>query len=76
MVPSGSVCEYDDYFHDGHYHDKPDYFDYDDLGDFDSYLSVYGFVGPDNYELYHDLHGPDDCGIYCVSRGDVGVVRQ
>ena len=28
MVPSGSVCEYDDYFYDGHYDDRPDYFDY------------------------------------------------
>ena len=74
MVPSGSVCDYDDYFYDGHYDDKPDYFDYDDPGDFDSYPSVYGFVGPDNYKLYHDLHGPDDCGVYCVSRGDVSVV--
>ena len=69
MVPSGSVCDYDDYFYDGHYDDEPDYFDYDDPGDFDSYPSVYGFVGPGNYKLYHDLHGPDDCGVYCVSRG-------
>ena len=45
-----------------------------DIMTFDCYPSVYGFVGPDNYELYHDLHGPDDCGVYCVSRGDVGVV--
>ena len=37
-------------------------------------MAVYGFVGPDNYELYHDLHGPDGCGAYCVSQGDVGVV--
>ena len=57
MVPSGSVCDHDDYFYDGHYDDRPDYFDYDNPGDFDSYPSVYGFVGPDNYELYHDLHG-------------------
>ena len=35
---------------------------------------MYGFVGPDNYELYHDLHGPDGCWVYCVYRGDVGVV--
>ena len=70
VVPSGSVCNYDDYFYDGHFDDKPDYFDYDDPDDFDSYPSLYGFVGPDNYELYHDLHGPDDC----VSQGDVGVL--
>ena len=42
--------------------------------DYDSYPSVYGFVGPDDFELYHDLHGPDGCGVYCVSRGDVDVV--
>ena len=47
-IPSGAVCDYDDYFYDGHYDDKPDYFDYDDSGDFDSYPSVYGFDGPDN----------------------------
>ena len=34
-----------------------------------SYPSVQGSVGPDDYELYHDLHGPDDSGVYCVSRG-------
>ena len=74
-VPCGSVC---DYFLYGHYDNKPDYFDYDDPGDYDSYPNVYGFVGPDNYELYHDLHGPGhgphDCGVYCASRGDIGVV--
>ena len=31
-------------------------------------------LGWGNYELYCDLHGPHDCGVYCVSRGDVGVV--
>ena len=66
--------ECDGYFYYGHYDNKLDYFDYDDPGDFDSYPSVYGFVGPDDYELYHDLHGPHDCGVHCVSRGDVGVV--
>ena len=30
------------------------------------------FDEPVDYELYHGLHGPDDCKIYCVSRGDVG----
>ena len=24
--------------------------------------------------ISHDLHGPDDCGVYCVSRGDVDVM--
>ena len=24
---------------------------------------MYGFIEPDDYELYHDLHGPDDCGV-------------
>ena len=31
-VPSGSLCDYDDYFCDGHYDENPDYFDYDDPG--------------------------------------------
>ena len=39
-----------------------------------SYPDVHGFVEPDDYELYHDLHGPDDCGVYCVSQGDAGVM--
>ena len=26
-----------------------------------------GSGGP-RYELYHDLHGSDGCGVYCVSR--------
>ena len=65
-VPSGLVCDYDDYFDDEH--------DYDDPGDFDTYPCVHGFVAPDNYELYHDLHGLHDCGVYCVSRGGVDVV--
>ena len=72
-VQSGSVCDYDDYFYDGHYDDKPDYFNYDDLGDFDSYPSVYVFVGPDNYELYHEMHGRHVWVILCIS-GCVGVV--
>ena len=31
---------------------------------------MYGFIEPDHYELYH---GPDDCGVYCMSRGEAGV---
>ena len=69
MIQSGSVWDDDDY-----YDNRPDYFDYDDPCDYDNYPGVDGYVWPDNYELYHDLHGPDDCGVYCVSRGDVGVV--
>ena len=34
---------------------------------------MYGFVGSDDFELYHDLHGSDGCVVYCVSRGAVGV---
>ena len=41
----------------------------DDQGDFDSYPDVYGFIEPVDYELYNDLHGPDDWGVYCISRG-------
>ena len=36
---------------------------------------MHSFVGPDNYKLYHDLHDPDDCGVYCVSRGDIALPR-
>ena len=51
--------------------DCPDYCDYDNPADYDSFPSVYGFVGPDDYELYHDLHGSDGCGVYCVAWGVV-----
>ena len=44
--------------------DIAEYFDYDD-----SYPSVYGFGGPDNYELYSDLHGPHDCGGVLYTSG-------
>ena len=33
---------------------------------------MYGFIEPDDYDLYHDLHGPDDRGVYCISRGEAG----
>ena len=68
-VRSGSVYDYDDYCDN-----SLDYFDYDEPGDFDSYPDVYRFIGPDEYELCYDLHGPDDCGAYCVSRRDAGVM--
>ena len=71
VIPSDSVCDYDDYFYDGQYDDCPDYYDYDDPDDYDSFPSVYGFVGPDDYELYYDLYGSDGCGIYCVALGIV-----
>ena len=51
---------------------NPDCFDYDDLVDFDNYPDVYSFIDPDDYELYHDLHGSDDCGLYCISQGEAG----
>ena len=63
---SGSVYDYDDYCDD-----RPDYFDYDEPGDFDSYPNECGFIEPNEYE--HDLHGLDDCGMYCVSQSDAGV---
>ena len=34
-------------------------------------MVVYDFVGLDGYEPYHDPHGSDGCGVYCVSRGTV-----
>ena len=66
-VLDGSVYDYDDYCDD-----SQDYFDYDKPGDFDGYPDVYGLIEPDEYELCHDLHGPDDCGVYCVPRRDAG----
>ena len=59
-------------FYDAQYDESPDYFDYDDPGDFYSYPDVYGFIEPDDYELCHDIRGPDDCGVYCVARRDTG----
>ena len=52
---------------------SPDYFDYDELDEFDDCPDMYGFVGPDEYGLCRGVHGPDDCGACCVSRGDAGV---
>ena len=66
-VPSGLVCDYDDYFYDEHYNNKPDYFNYDNPGNFNSYLNMYGFIQLDDYKWYHNLHGPDNCGVHCVS---------
>ena len=69
---SDYVFDYDACFYDEQYDDCPDYYDYDDPDDYSSFPSVYGFVG-DDYELYHDLHGSDGCGRYCVSRGAVSA---
>ena len=63
------MCDYYDYCDN-----RPHYVDYDEPGDLDGCPDVYGFVEPDDYELYHDLHGLDDCWVYCVSRGDAGVM--
>ena len=49
VIPSDSVCDYDDYFYDAHYDEEPDYFDYDDPVAYDGFPSVYGFVGPDDF---------------------------
>ena len=45
---------------------------YDDCQD--CHLSIHDFDEPDDYELYHDLHGSDGCGEYCVSHGDINAV--
>ena len=72
----GSVYDCDDYCDcSPDYCDcSSDYFDYDEPGEFDDYPDVYGFVGPDEYGLCRDFHGPGDCGAGCVSQGDAGVV--
>ena len=65
-VPSDSVCHYDDYFYDEQYNEIPDYFDYDELGDFDSYHDVYGFIEPDDYEFIMIFMGQMTvgCNVY------------
>ena len=65
-VPSDLVRDYDDYFYDASYDESP--FDYDSPADLDGYPDDYGF----DYELCHDLHGPDDCGVYWAARGETG----
>ena len=37
------MCDNDDYY-DGHYDENPDYFDYDDPGDFDITLMCMAFL--------------------------------
>ena len=74
-VLSDCVSDYDDYHDDGQYNDYPGYYDCDDPDDNDDckdcHLSMNHFDEPDDFELYHDLHGNDGCGEYCVSHGDV-----
>ena len=53
-ILSGSVYDYDDYFDN-----CPDYFDYDDPGDFDD---AYVFVEPVEYGKWDNFHGPSDPG--------------
>ena len=43
-ILSSLVYDYDDYC---------DYFYYDEPCDFDGYPDVFGFIGPDEYELCH-----------------------
>ena len=50
------------------------YSDYDEL---DCYSDVYGGVDPANYyaptdmEFMHELHRPDNCGVYCQLRYEI-----
>ena len=70
------MCDYGDYFYDTQYDDnRPDYFDYVNPYDYDCYLSSHEFDVPDDFELFHELHGSADCGQYGVSYGavDAGV---
>ena len=61
VIPSDSVCDYDDYFYDAQSDDKPDYCDYDDPVDYEGFPSVYGYFGPDG------------CGRYYVCRDAVSA---
>ena len=57
--------------------DSPDCSDYDEPGDLNGYSDVCGFVGtydcyvPIDVEFMHELHGSDNCGIYCQLRYDI-----
>ena len=71
-------CDYDKYFYNAQYDvDSPDYSDYDEQGDLNGYSDVHGFVGTNVYyapaevEFMHELHGPDNCGMYCQLRYDI-----
>ena len=67
--------DYDDYFYDGHYDDTPDYFDYDDSSDVDSYPIVcMALLGRIIMNCIMICMGRMTVGVYCVSRGDAGVV--
>ena len=57
--------------------DSLDCSDYDKPGDLDGYSDVYGFVGtddcyaPTDVDFMHELHGPDNCGMYCQLRNNI-----
>ena len=69
-VGDGDDCHYDDCTG---YSDCDDPNNYDDCRD--CHLSIHDFDEPDDYKLYHDLHGSDGCGEYCVSH-DVSSLEE
>ena len=77
VVLSDCVGDNDDYHYGSHHDDCTDYYDYDDPVDYDDcrdcHLSIHDLDEPDYYELYHDLHGYEGCGEYCVSHGDANA---
>ena len=75
---SGSECDYENYLFDAQYDDdRADYFDCDEPSDLDGYPDLCGFVGTDDCyaptdgEFMHEMHGPDNCGMYCQMRYEV-----
>ena len=77
MVPSDSVCDYDDYYMtiDGTIVTMMILIMAVFLMTMTILMTMvlFDFDEPDDYELYLDLHGQDGCGVYCISRGDVGA---
>ena len=71
-------CDSDHYFYGAEYDvDYSNYSDYDEYDELDCYSDVYGGVDPANYfapndmEFMHELHDPDNCGVYCQLRYEI-----
>ena len=70
-------CDFCDCFYETSYDvDSSDCSDYDDYDELDCCSDVCGDIDPTYYaptdiEFMHELHGPDNCGVYCQLRYEI-----
>ena len=72
------VCDSDDYFYGVKCDiDCSDYSDYDEPDELDCYSDVHDCVdtadsyAPTDVDFMHELHGPNNCGVYCQLRHEI-----